>query len=76
MNVKELTDTECLNAFIELLETRITFDFEYVVDEATGNLTHKVMIVNCGEMETVSDPVPLPTLLRPATPTEAGVLLN
>lgn len=74
--IKNMTDEECLTTFLEFLENRITFNTGFVRDPDTGNLTHQVVQITCGEMATISQPEPLEVILRPATGEEIGATVN
>lgn len=76
MKLKKMTDEECLQKFLEFLEDRVTIDTGFISDPETGNLTHQVIQVSCGDFASLSQPQPLEVVLRPATGAEMGVTVN
>lgn len=70
-----MSDEECLNKVIELLQNRVEIDTVFVADER-GNGTHQVLRISCGEFVTYSQPEPLAIAVRPATAEELGVAVN
>ena len=72
-----MTDEECLSKFLEFLEERVELSTGFVTDEKTGNLTHQVVHITCGDYVSVSQPEPLEVILRPAGGTEIeGAVIN
>lgn len=71
-----MTDEECLTKFLEFLETRVSINTAFVRDDDTGNITHQIVEVRCGEYVSVSAPQPLEVALRIADADETGVTLN
>lgn len=71
-----MTDEECLTKFIEFLDERIEINTGFVRDPETGNITHQVVQISCGDFVTVSQPEPLEMVLRPATAAEIGATVN
>lgn len=76
MKIKKMNDEECLGKFLEFLETRVSINTGFVRDEETGNITHQIVEVRCGEYVSVSQPQPLEVALRVADADELGVTLN
>lgn len=76
MKIKKMTDEECLKTFLEFLSERVTINTGFVRDPESGNVTHQVIQITCGEFTTVSQPTPLEVVLRPATGTEQGATVN
>jgi hypothetical protein len=72
----EYQDYECIQKFLEFLDERITINTAFVRDPETGNLTHQIIEISCGEMVSLSQPQPLDTILRPATGAEIGATVN
>lgn len=76
MKIKKMTDEECLEKFLELLENRIEITTGFIRDPVTGNITHQVIQVKCGELVSVSQPEQLDVILRVATAAEQDQLVN
>ncbi len=76
MKIKKMTDEECIQKFLEFLEDRVTIITGFVRDPETGNLTHQVIQVSCGDLVSLSRPQPLEVILRPATGEETGATVN
>lgn len=76
MKIKKMTDEECIQKFLEFLEDRVTINTGFVRDPETGNLTHQVIQVSCGDLVSLSQPQPLEVILRPATGEETGATVN
>ncbi len=76
MKIKKMTDEECIQKFLEFLDERITINTAFVRDQETGNLTHQVVQVSCGDLVSLSQPQPLEVILRPATGEETGATVN
>lgn len=76
MKIKKMTDEECIQKFLEFLDERITINTAFVLDQETGNLTHQVVQVSCGDLVSLSQPQPLEVILRPATGEETGATVN
>ena len=76
MKIKKMTDEECLNKFLEFLNERITLNTGFVRDPDSGNITHQVVQISCGDYVTVSQPEPLDIPLRVATGEEIGATVN
>lgn len=76
LKISKMSDEDCLKKFLEFLETRVTLDTGFVTDPDTGNITHQVVQISCGEYVTVSHPEPLAIALRPATGAELGATVN
>lgn len=76
MKIKKMTDEECLTKFLEFLEERIEVTTGFIQEEETGNVTHQVIQVKCGELISVSQPERLNVVLRVATAEEQGALVN
>lgn len=76
MKIKKMTDEECLKAFIEMLETRISITTGFISENDNGNITHQILQVSCGEYATVSAPERLEVELRVATAEELGATVN
>lgn len=74
--VAEMTDEECLASFLSYLEDRVTVGSGFIRDLETGNITHQVIQVQCGEFVSVSEPQELDVILRVATAEEQGAALN
>jgi hypothetical protein len=70
------TDEEVLKDVINLLETRVEINTGFIPDGESGNLTHQVLQIVCGEYVTVSAPQPLEFPLRLATAEEQGFSVN
>lgn len=75
-DISKLSDEECLTKFIEFLEDRVNVTTLFVRDEETGNLTHQVIQIRCGDFVSVSNPEPMEYALRLATAEEQGMSLN
>lgn len=75
MKLKKMNDEECLNKFLEFLDTRVSIDTKFVVNDE-GNITHQILVIACGEFMTVSQPQPLEVILRPAMAEELGLIVN
>lgn len=75
-SIKNMTDEECLTTFLQFLDERITLNTGFVREPETGNITHQIVQVECGELVTVSQPEPLEVILRPATGEEIGATVN
>lgn len=75
-SIADMNDEECLAKFIEFLEERVSVTTGFIQDRETGNITHQVIQVQCGEFVSVSAPEPLEVTLRVATAEENGQLLN
>ena len=76
MKIKKMTDEECIQKFLEFLEDRVTINTGFVRDPETGNLTHQVIQVSCGEFVSVSQPEPIDIVLQPAPAAEQGRTIN
>lgn len=76
MKINKMSDEECLKKFLEFLETRVSITTGFIPDEQTGNITHQVLQITCGEFVSVSQPQLLSIKLRVATAEEQGELLN
>jgi hypothetical protein len=76
LKIKKMTDEECIQKFLEFLDERITINTAFVRDQETGNLTHQVVQVSCGDLVSLSQPQPLEVILRPATGEETGATVN
>lgn len=76
MKIKKMTDEECIQKFLEFLDERITINTAFVRDPETGNLTHQIIQVSCGDLVSLSQPQPLEVILRPATGEETGATVN
>lgn len=76
MKIKKMNDEECIQKFLEFLDERITINTAFVRDQETGNLTHQVVQVSCGDLVSLSQPQPLEVILRPATGEETGATVN
>ncbi len=75
-SIDKMTDEECLQKFIELMEERVTLNTNFVIEQETGHITHQILSVECGEYRSHSQPEPLEVVLRPATAEELGVVNN
>lgn len=76
MKIKKMNDEECLQKFLEFLNERVTLNTGFIADPDTGNITHQVIQISCGDYVTVSQPEPLDTMLRLATAEEQGITVN
>jgi hypothetical protein len=76
MKIKKMTDEECIQKFLEFLEDRVSINTGFVRDPETGNLTHQVIQITCGDLVSLSQPQPLEVILRPATGQEIGATVN
>lgn len=76
MKIKKMNDEECLKTFIDMLETRVAMNTAFVRDEETGNITHQVVQLVCGEFSSFTQPQPLANPLRLATAEEQGATVN
>lgn len=56
MKIKNLSDRECLDLFIKMLEKRVSIETAFVREIDTGRFTHQVLKVSCGDLMTVSEP--------------------
>lgn len=75
MKIKKMTDEECLQAAIELLETRVSVTTGFIPNDE-GTFTHQVLQISCGDFVTVSQPQPLENPVRFATAAEQGITVN
>lgn len=75
VNIKEMTDENCLNAAIQLLEQRVSINTGFIPNDE-GTFTHQVLQISCGEYVTVSQPQPLEFPLRFASAEEQGATIN
>lgn len=76
MKIKKMNDEECIQKFLEFLDERVTINTAFVRDPETGNLTHQIIQVSCGDLVSLSQPQPLEVILRPATGEETGATVN
>lgn len=77
--IKDWSDEDCLDLLIQLLENRISINTGFVPDEDTGILTHQILVLKCGELQSVSQPQELAVPLRSANAeelTEQGITVN
>ena len=68
MKIKKMTNEQALNAFSELLATRIKLGTAYVSDPETGVLTHQLLLITCGDLKFQSSPEALVVPLMPVVP--------
>lgn len=66
IDIESLSDEEALGLFINLLSTRVGIETAFVPDERTGDITHQIIQVSCGDYASYSQPEPLGVILRPA----------
>jgi len=59
MTMKNKTDEECLQAVLNLLETRVSIETSFIINPDSNLITHQVLKITCGEYTTVSQPEPL-----------------
>jgi len=64
MTTTNKTDEECLKQILDLLESRVSIETSFVIDDDTGIVTHQVLKITCGEYVTVSHPEPLEVPLQ------------
>lgn len=76
MNIEEMNDEECLTTFLKFLDKRVSINTGLIKDEKSGNVTHQVVRIECGEMATVSEPQLLETPLRVADAAETGATVQ
>ena len=76
MKTKKMTDEEVMHKFLEMLEDRVSINTGFVKEDATGNITHQVVEIRCGEYVSVSQPEALAIKLRVATGAEQGATIN
>jgi len=76
MKISKMNDEECLTKFLEFLEERVSINTGFIRDPDTGNITHQVLQVSCGDYLSVSQPQPLENVLRLANAEEVGATLN
>lgn len=76
MKLKKMTDEEVMNTFVEMLSDRVTLNTAFVVDNDSGNITHQIVRISCGELISMSQPEALEVILRPATAVEQGATVN
>jgi len=76
LNIETMNDEECLKAFLGFLKERVGINTGFVRDPDTGNITHQVVQLTCGEYTSISEPEPLEVVLRPATGEEVGATIN
>lgn len=76
MNLKKMTDEQCLTKFIKFLDDRVSIDTIFIQDPDSGVLTHQILKITCGEYATVSQPQPLEVPLTPATAQDVGATVN
>ena len=69
-------DEQCLNDFLAYLTDKINISTGFILDEESGNITHQVMQVSCGDYMSVSNPELLAAPLRMATGVEIGTTIN
>ena len=73
MKIKKMNDKQCLEAFQELLATRIKLGTAYISNPESGVLTHQLLLITCGDIKVQSSPEPLVVPLMPVVPSEATV---
>lgn len=76
MKIKKMNDEECLTKFLEFLQERVNITTGFVRDPETGNITHQVIKVRCGNYMSVSEPEELDVVLRVATGDEQNATVN
>jgi hypothetical protein len=76
LKLKKMTDEEVLNTLLEMLNDRVQMNTAFVRDQETGNITHQVVQIMCGEFVSVSKPEPLDVIMRVATAEEQGITVN
>lgn len=75
-DIKEMTDEQCLSTVLQFLDDRVSVSTGLLKDEDTGNVTHQVVRIECGDFVTVSQPQPLETPLRVAGAAEIGATVQ
>lgn len=68
MKIKKMNDMQCLEAFQELLATRIKLGTAYISDPESGVLTHQLLLITCGDIKVQSSPEPIVVPLMPVVP--------
>lgn len=77
MKIKNMTDEQCLNKFLEFItEGRVEIDTTFVAEEGSTVATHQVIKLKCGDYVTYSKPEPLVFPMKPATPEDLGATVN
>ena len=71
-----MNDDEVMQLFIEMLNTRVGLNTAFVQDNDTGNITHQVVRITCGELVSMSSPELLEMPMRPALAEEVGASVN
>lgn len=74
--IEAASDEECMEVFLELLAKRVTINTGFVFDDEEKTLTHQILSITCGELQSVSTPEKLEVPLRPATGEELGETVN
>lgn len=77
MKLEKMSDEKVLQAFIEMLETRVAITTGFAkTDPDEPNLTHQFITITCGEHSLTSQPEELDVPLRIATGAEIGATVN
>lgn len=72
--VAKWDDEKCLETFVTLL-SRVDVTTAFAQDDS-GIIDHQVLILNCGDKEIVSDPIPLTHKMKLATGEEQAEVVN
>lgn len=75
-NIKDMSDEDVLALFLEILSTRVGIETAFVPDEDTGDITHQIMQVSCGNYASYSQPEQLGVVLRPVEGARQGVTIQ
>jgi hypothetical protein len=75
LKIEKMSDEQCLEQFIKLLESRVSITTAFAQENETGILTHQYLKIECGEHTMVSQPELLdtPLMLAPAGAIGASV---
>jgi hypothetical protein len=76
MNIAEMDDQTKLTTFLQLIEAGVDINTAFVKDEVSDVFTHEMIHISCGDYNTLSQPEPLATPLRPATGGELNKTVN
>lgn len=73
LELKNKTDKEVLNLFMQFLDDRVSIVSGFLQNEEDGQVTHQFIRIQCGELETVSAPQEMEVPLQPVTPSNIVV---
>jgi hypothetical protein len=76
IDVTKLTDQECMDEFINLLNTRVVLGVSYIMDPSTSFITHHLLTIQVGDLQGSSEPEELPAPLTFPPISDTNITVN